>query len=327
MKLIFIHGHIPQGYEALELKKRWTDALKIGLSRSGLSMPLDKNDIIFSYYGQELGALATSANWALEQTVKESNISLRTETRIIHDFLLEVARNAGLDIELIASRNEIPLIHRSYLNWTWIRLLLETLDKHAVWSQLSIRRMTYEIYCYLSNPVFRDTVHDVVLNQMDREAAVVVSHGLGSIVAYHVLLKNPQLHISRHFSLGNPMGLQAVSACSEPIRFASSLKGEWHNFYDQQDPIALNEISGADRQTESQISNHGGTYTRTENHHDIGGYLNNQHIAREIYDALTHSAPRSSSNHIQHLKFWAIISPSFSFMGELELLGCIFSFF
>jgi hypothetical protein len=327
MKLIFVHGHTQQDCDALELKKKWTDALKIGLSRSGLSMPISKNDIELPYFGVLLEGLATSANWALEQTVKQANFTQHAETRLIHDFLLELAENTGIDIDQIAINHAIPPQKRSPLNWAWVAAILETLDKQVNWGELSIRRITYELFCYLTDPALRATLHDIVRNQIDEEPCVLVGHGMGSIIAYNVMMENPHLQVSRFITLGNPMGLKSIGAYLDPICYPESLRGGWYNVQDDRDPIAQNSISVTGSATTRDIHHHKGLRSRTENHHDMEGYLNDQTVGREVYDALAVEPKKSSNSILQYLKTSAILGPYLAAACEFELFGCLLSYY
>ncbi|SES25513.1 alpha/beta fold hydrolase [Pedobacter rhizosphaerae] len=327
MKLIFVHGHTQLDCDALELKKKWTDALKTGLSRSGLSMPISKNDIELPYFGALLQGLATSANWALEQTVKQANISHHEETRLIHDFLLEVAKNTGINIQQMAIDLAIPDQKRSPLNWAWVTAILESLDKQMNWGELSIRRFIYELFCYLTDPVLRVRLNDIVKNQIDEEPCVVVGHGMGSIIAYNVMMENPHLQVSRLITLGNPMGLQSISAYLNPISIPKSLRGDWYNVQDDLDPFAQRSITITSSAATYDIHHHGGLRSRTKNHHDMEGYLNDQTVGRQVYDALAAEPKKSSNGILQYLKTSAILGPYLAAACEFELFGCLLSYY
>ncbi|ATX79782.1 hypothetical protein Ga0123461_1366 [Mariprofundus aestuarium] len=75
---------------------------------------------------------------------------------------------------------------------------------------------------------------------------MVVSHSMGTIVAYDVLRaigkKHPQLKVARFVTIGSPLGLPHVkykiAKENDAVRTPSVVQ-QWSNFADRRDPVAL----------------------------------------------------------------------------------------
>ena len=59
--LVLIHGRAQEHKDAVALKCEWLEALRAGLAKSGLALPLSEGDIKFPYYGQTLYDLVSDA--------------------------------------------------------------------------------------------------------------------------------------------------------------------------------------------------------------------------------------------------------------------------
>jgi hypothetical protein len=120
-----------------------------------------------------------------------------------------------------------------------------------------IRRHLADVAYYIGLPDMRNTVLNVVRNEIEAYAGpddglVVVSHSLGSIVAYD-LLADPnnslgQRNVKLLVTAGSPLGLGLVKANvlgkvdGEPAAVPSTLpdtRGSWINAYDALDIVAL----------------------------------------------------------------------------------------
>jgi len=291
MKLIFIHGRA-QGYKHIgissdDLKKKWIDTLKKGLKKSGLTLPISEENILFPYYGNLLDELVDEFNKPLEEVIKKGSETSLNDARFFHDFLLEVAENANITTEEIEKENPSIITEKGPLNWEWIQSILKAIDKNSNWSEASIKKFTYDVFLYLTIPAIRDEINNEVKKEFDNEPCVVVGHSLGSIVSYNILRDLPALTACKFITVGSPLGVNAVKKhLKTPIKMPEGVKNGWFNAYDDRDVVALNPLNQKHFNITPSIKNKSDVKNQTSNRHGIEGYLNDKVIAKEIYEAL-----------------------------------------
>lgn len=120
---------------------------------------------------------------------------------------------------------------------------------------------------------------------------IVVSHSMGTVIAYDCLKRVPNCPSVDHFiTLGSPLGIDEVQDRLHPEwtrddGFPSDrLKGNWMNFFDPFDVV-----SRLDPYLASDYRNHGVPViedTKQRNNgrtpHDIGGYMRGEHVCGAI---------------------------------------------
>ena len=120
--------------------------------------------------------------------------------------------------------------------------------------------------------------------------AVVVSHSLGTVVAYNVLMSRsapfPDVKVPLFVTLGSPLAVNAVKSRVRPHTFPTPV-GKWYNAMDPDDVVALYPLNKKYFNTGSTIENNEKVKNWTDNQHGIGGYLDDEKVAKRIYDALT----------------------------------------
>lgn len=288
MKLIFIHGRAQGGKDPDVLRKTWIDTFERGLAKSGLALPIPDKDIRFPFYGDLLDELTTSFNQPVEEIVKKGFESNSTDARFFHDFLQEVAGNAGISTDEIASESSNTVIERGPLNWEWVQSILKAIDKKSKWSEASIKLFTYDVFLYLTVPAIKQALHQEVKKAFDHEPCVVVGHSLGSIISYNILRDITTPAVGRFVTVGSPLGVNAVKKyLKTPIMMPQVVQNGWYNAFDERDVVALNPLNQHYFNIAPPITNKNDVKNQTDNRHGIEGYLNDKDVAKEISDALT----------------------------------------
>lgn len=287
MKLVLIHGRDQQGKDSAILKQQWIDTWSEGLAKSGLAIPKDLL-IEFPFYGDILNDIVHGGDItsAVEGAVKRGSNGASPESVFIGELLTELAENKGIDMSAIAAKAEVPYTERGPLNWRWVQLLLQAVDEHTSFGNLSIKLFTYDVYLYLTNKAVRKRIDQCVSKVVDETPCVVVGHSLGSIVGYNVLTKH--LHqVHRYITVGSPLGLLSVSRkLDSPIEMPVCIRNGWHNAYDERDVVALNPLDKKYFNIDPLIENNNTIDNRTKNRHGIEGYLDDKDTAKIIFDAL-----------------------------------------
>ncbi len=289
MKIVLVHGRAQEGKNPVALKKLWVDTLKIGLAKSGLVLPIEDNDIIFPFYGDKLDELARAFNQPLEEIIKKGGPFLAKHSLFLHDFLMEIAENANISIAEIQSNFSENIVEKGPLNWAWVQAILRAIDRKEGWSELAIKKFTYDVFLYLTIHGVRNSINEIVINSIPDEPFIIVGHSLGTIVTYNILRDNNNLKVARYVTIGSPLGLDAVKKyLKTPILMPQCTKGKWLNAFDKRDVVALNPLDKLHFDVDPPVVNKNDVDNQTGNRHGIEGYLNDKVIAGEIYSALSH---------------------------------------
>ncbi len=120
------------------------------------------------------------------------------------------------------------------------------------------------------------------------QEAVVVSHSLGTVVAYQVLMSRPEfpaIPVKLFVTLGSPLAITAVKSRIRPHSFPTPIDA-WYNAMDRDDVVSRYPLTKKHFDTGGKIENHEAVDNWTENQHGIVGYLDDAKVAKKIYDAL-----------------------------------------
>jgi pimeloyl-ACP methyl ester carboxylesterase len=156
-------------------------------------------------------------------------------------------------------------------------------------SSASIALATNDVYQYLRNPGVRDTIESGVRTAFSTvEPTVVVSHSLGTVVAFNLLRRDGVAmgwDIPLLVTVGSPLGVKAIRAALSPVEHPPSVR-HWYNAMDERDVVALYPLDRAHFDVDPAVENKVDVRNRTSNRHGISGYLDDAVVASRIYDAL-----------------------------------------
>lgn len=288
-RLVFIHGRAQQDKDSIALKAEWVQSFQDGLRDGGLTIPIAETDIKFPYYGDTLRDLVDGANEVADVIVRGTGAT-QTEQDFIRGMLDEVLKQTKVTQAELDAIVGAEVIQRGPLNWEWVQGILRAIDRHVPFaSGTSIAIATYDVYQYLSNAVIADKINEGVLKAMQPGIpTVVVSHSLGTLVAYN-LLKNRGAtlgwEVPLFVTLGSPLAVTKIKELITPIGHPKCVK-KWFNAMDERDVVALYPLSKKYFPVTPQIENKTDVRNPTENRHGISGYLGDPEVARRIHAAL-----------------------------------------
>jgi hypothetical protein len=280
------------------LKAEWIGALQKGLAKSGLSLPIKEADVRFPYYGDSLYEMdeGTTPNEAAEVVVRGKSAD-EAEKRFILAVVEEARTRAGITDEQLAEVGGSEVIRRGPQHWEWVQTILKAIDRFVPkGSGASIALFTHDVYVYLRNSSIRQQIDDGVAKAMAPNVeSIVVSHSLGTVVAYNLLRQARQFrgwNVPLFVTLGSPL---AVTEIRKTVKsFAPTRCPEcvlrWFNAMDERDVVALYPLDPKSFPLDPDkpaIENKRDVDNWTENHHGIVGYLDDKGVAKQIYDALT----------------------------------------
>ena len=286
-RLVFVHGRSQEHQDAVGLKGEWIAALKQGLAKSGLSLPLTDADIRFPYYGDTLFDLDHGATGdKVAKVIVRGDGPGGDEGEFIQSVLEEMRLSAGITEQQIADAEGVAVIEKGPLNWGWVRGILKAVDKYVPGgSGTGIALATHDVYVYLTNPGIRDTIEEGV-----REAlvpgvpTVVVAHSLGTVVAYNLLRREGAQQgwmVPLLITVGSPLAVTAIKRALRPIQHPACVN-RWYNAMDSRDVVALYPLDSVHFDVNPGIANKTDVHNQTSNRHGISGYLDDKDVALNI---------------------------------------------
>jgi hypothetical protein len=291
-RLVFIHGRSQEFQDPSALKRGWIEALKAGLAKIDLALPVKEMEIAFPYYGQALYDLVDGKppQHAAEVIVRGNGIDGEAQTflRAVANEIQTQVRIPDASVFALLSDN---VIQRGPLNWEWVQAILKAIDQHVPGgSGASIALATHDVYQYLNNTVVSEEINEGVQKAIQPGVpTVVVSHSLGTVVAYNLLKQRGVAlgwNVPLFVTLGSPLAITAIRSRMRPLVHPSSTE-VWFNAMDERDVVALYPLDRDHFDVSPSIVNKTDVRNNTENRHGISGYLSDSEVARRIHDALT----------------------------------------
>ena len=292
-QLVFIHGRSQQEKDSKQLKAEWIEAWKKGLAKNGLTMPITEEQVRFPYYGDTLAQMVggASAKDAAKIIVRgaEQNPAAEQFLSLLLQQYIDVAGISDEEIEA-QLEGQALVLERGPQNWGWVQAVLRAIDKRTHGSGALVALFTNDVHQYLVNSELRRHIEDGVLAAMNlSQDNVVVSHSLGTIVAYTSLRRLAEdgqaWRVPLLVTLGSPLGIRAIRSKLRPIGHPACVT-QWFNAYDPNDVVSLNALDAKHFAITPAIENKGDVDNWTDNQHGIVGYLDDAVIARRIYEAL-----------------------------------------
>src|SRR6516225_8486689 len=117
-KLILVHGRAQEGKDPQELKWNWVQALKVGLIKSDLLLPLEDSEIAFPYYGDLLDRLGygTGEDDAEPEVITRGRPADVAELNFKIELLDAMRKKVGLTDEQVREASIGPTVQKGPLN-------------------------------------------------------------------------------------------------------------------------------------------------------------------------------------------------------------------
>ena len=290
MKIIYVHGRLQQG-KALTIKDEWDAILRQSFADAELEWP-DGVLTVAPFYGDELAKRTDQADHGdlfgliRKGDTPEADVA---KAEFYREFLGEIAEKEGIRAEDLVATEPVP---KGWENWRLPNALLRRLNEIQRVADISIHQVTRDVYYYLQYNFIRSYIDGIVEAEIPRdESCVVVSHSLGTMVAYDIFAqrRGDVDNICSWITLGSPLGIKAVYSRlpTQTPRIAPLGIESWYNARDPLDVVALNPISAEAFPGAPLVENDSTFVNQTKNHHGIAGYLDKKEIARRIRAAAT----------------------------------------
>lgn len=152
---------------------------------------------------------------------------------------------------------------------------------------------TRDVWVYLRHFTVQQPVDEIVEANIPMvEPCIVVSHSLGTVVAYNVLMaRDSRVNVKAWITLGSPLGIEAVYSrvprhyARVTARSAPAGVGGWYNARDPEDIVALHPIPKNSFSGSPTVINSSHVVNETSNEHGIEGYLTDGKVAAYIAQA------------------------------------------
>lgn len=294
MKVVMIHGIAQEAFTEKELLSTWSEL--VDKAAPGL---LHGADVQMAYYGKELDSWTTrGVSAAVDMGIKagafdptntdELNFILRAleQTAAAHN-----VSDEAIDEQIAVAGSVKGAEGVAMGTWFGRRLvgLVRALEAISPLKGALALQVIKQAYTYLANDKARKAVDDLVKPRLSGDKLVIVSHSLGTVVAFRLLREMAAAQklptIPLLITLGSPLGLDAVKAKLGPPRLKPPLVQRWVNFYDPADFVALGKYLDRDNFA-SGIENVGDVNNTTSNAHGIIGYLPDTRVIQALKSAL-----------------------------------------
>ncbi|SDB51074.1 hypothetical protein [Pseudomonas sp. NFACC13-1] len=286
MNVLMIHGIGQEASTKDELLKKWTESLHA--VQPGL---LKSASFEMAYYG------TTLADWTNNKTKVAVGMGTEStavdigdadELKFLRAVMEEFASDHGIDESEIeaaigsAGDNVVPmdnLIARRLVG------LLRLIEKISPAKGSLLLRVIRQGHTYLSSPGAAKAVDSIVRPLLRRSPQVLITHSLGTVIAFKLLreleAEGASVQIPLFITMGSPLGLDAFKAKLGTPRRKPAFVDKWMNFYDPSDFVALGKPLN-EKNFASYIDNDGTVDNKTINAHGIIGYLPH----KGVFDAL-----------------------------------------
>ena len=290
-QLIFVHGRAQEGKDSIALKKTWIEGWERGLQKIGLTNPLQDSQIRFPFYGDTLIEMLNgkTAEEAVDIIIRGSAAPDAEEQKIMREMVAEIAAHEGVAEADILKELNPEVIEKGPLNWGWVQGILSALDRIRPLSSRMVALVTKDVAKYLADKATQTEIDSGLRKAVapDMES-VIVSHSLGTVIAYNTLLGNTGAFPTSRCRCLLPSVRRSPSMPSRAgcVRTCSPKQvGAWYNAMDEDDVVSLYPLSKKHFNTGGTIENYTKVDNHTDNQHGIDGYLDDPHVAKKIYDA------------------------------------------
>lgn len=290
MRMVLVHGINQQGKSAAEIHDDWLHVLRTTYAVHGPD-PLGRlSRIEAAFYGDTLERLAS-----VKVTSQAIALGAGETPDDFDDFavaaLKEMALRMGATEEHIQDEAAtIAVPQGAGVNKKWIKALARVIEKVSPLRGSLALRVLGQAHAYIRNQHVHDEVNKLVRPLFeDDEPAIVVSHSLGTIVAYSMLREFARNGRPRQspllVTLGSPLGIDSVRRGFPKPRTRPDNVKRWFNGADPEDFVALRPELTPDT-FGSGVENHPDFDNGHDDPHAITAYLGDPRPAQAIAEAI-----------------------------------------
>jgi hypothetical protein len=292
MRMVLVHGINQEGKSAQIIHNDWIQVLSTNFGRNDLVDPTSKlSRIEAAFYGDDLKTL--SGGWITSQAIA---LGAEEAPDDFDEFAVKALEEMALRIGVAHKQIEeeaatTTVAQGAGVHKKWLKAIGRVLEKVSPLRGTLALRVLGQAHAYIRNQYVHDEVNKLVRPLFDDdEPMIVVSHSLGTIVAYSLLREfdrngRPR-EVPLFVTLGSPLGIDSVRRGFPKPRTRPAHVKRWVNGADPEDFVAL-QVALTDLTFGPGIINYSDFENDHANPHSISGYLSDKRIAIEIADAIT----------------------------------------
>src|SRR5262245_9778339 len=155
--------------------------------------------------------------------------------------IYQMAVRDGIDPQEVYDQEGLTVVERGPERWEWVQALARRLESRHAWlARWTIGKITRDVKAYIDYPHIQDAIHDIVEPAIGEGPCVIVSHSLGTVVAYWVLATRlPNADVRLLLTAGSPLGLGTIKdRLPHPLGIPAGVR-KWLNVTDDRDIVAL----------------------------------------------------------------------------------------
>lgn len=292
-RLVFIHGINNEKNSAEKIADEWWQSIVDGWKEYGLQIKA-KPQIKAAFYGD---ILAGGANGQSQQMGTSSEAAASAS----FEFLNEYRENAGLSDEEFARLQAAVDPGFNYqqqgsFRATLVRLAAAIAEGLPTISKVVTKSFLIQAVTYIEMAGIREAIHHKVIEQVfpnDGTPTIVVSHSLGTVVAYNTLF-DAKYGVSEQgtpvpllLTLGSPLAIDMMDAVT-PARnsFPRPQVSKWINGFRKDDFVPLDKALKKATIGFDEIINYRTKMVDGKDPHSIAEYLKAEQISTALNDAL-----------------------------------------
>jgi len=290
MRMILVHGINQEGKNSQKIHDLWVEQLQATYAAHGPD-PLGRlSRIDAAFYGDTLAELSSTK-------FEDQAIALGAEKatsdfdEFAIDALEEMALRLGVtEAQIQAQELEVVVPQGAGIHKKWLKAVARAIETVSPLRGTLALRVLGQAHAYIRNQHVHDEVNKLVRPLFeDDEPAIIVSHSLGTIVAYSLLREFSRNGRPRQspllVTLGSPLGIDSVRKGFPKPRIKPDNVQRWVNGADPEDFVALRSELTHDNFGPG-IENYPDIENGYDDPHSIIGYLSDPRIAKAISQSI-----------------------------------------
>jgi len=227
------------------LEKWWKKAIQEGMVRNGFSKQLTEFEMVYwadvlHKMPLDLNETDTDSPYFVEETYVPANPDFEIEN---HDTRKKIVDFLQKQIKSIFLNDDLSLNY-SFITDSIIHKYFSDLDTYYTEECIDENDMKCEAHLVIRERLIK------VLKKHQGKKILLISHSMGSIVAYDVLKLRPEITIDSFITIGSPLGLPVVvskiaaeqkrsNKATATIKTPENITKAWYNFADITDKVAF----------------------------------------------------------------------------------------
>ena len=274
------------------LKTKWLNYIKSGFIKHGFDVALlNKVNFKFLYYAdlrENITALVTN-EMAFQTMSEHSKLLLESQIEELEQDP-EIKSSLQAQNNTQTHNNSFPILTPSPLGFTetLIDRIISLLEgKYSAVDKLFVKIVFKEALYYIDNQKYVKAIQtrlDKIIG--DSKDYIILSHSLGTLVAYTHACQAPQKSIRKLVTMGSPLAIKFVESLRQkPLVVPSSIITDWINLYDKEDFVAVYPLAKPKYNITPDIDNRI-VHTIDSKPHNIQGYLESEGFCQLLNNEL-----------------------------------------